>query len=407
MSTNDKCTKCGGNDHNADECKRFAGEREATAACPYRIDGDKGQAFIHAFKEGWQARTAQPAPAVPEGWRAGVEAVAALIEKKVDDYAADFGHIDLGHLSFGIGPKSDIRRDHHSSLVELAEEVRALAAAPAQGQQVECQGCERLRDQYQRDVYGLNNEGDPIGGEPAGGYANDNARLRAELAALKAQQAEQKPAAEFEPDSVSEEPDGCPTELAVLKRFWRDYRDRQLSGPVVEAMKWAEHLLFECGALTSTRAPSVHVYNKTFEAVNAAKALLTTPQPAPAQDVEDWSIFPGYLIDKCEGQVVAEENLQWWLAEMLADPHYGALFRREKQLAEQPSALELSIEAAEEEHGSLRSAAKALGIDPGYLSRLKNGEKTNPSDEVLAALGLERVVLYRAAAHEKQSGGEV
>lgn len=44
-----------------------------------------------------------------------------------------------------------------------------------------------LESQYQRDVYGLNNEGDPIGGDPAGGYANDNARLRAELAALKAQ----------------------------------------------------------------------------------------------------------------------------------------------------------------------------------------------------------------------------
>ena len=43
-----------------------------------------------------------------------------------------------------------------------------------------------LEARYQRDVYGLNNEGDPIGGEPAGGYANDNARLRAELAALKA-----------------------------------------------------------------------------------------------------------------------------------------------------------------------------------------------------------------------------
>ena len=45
-----------------------------------------------------------------------------------------------------------------------------------------------LESQYQRDVYGLNNEGDPIGGDPAGGYANDNARLRAELAALKEQE---------------------------------------------------------------------------------------------------------------------------------------------------------------------------------------------------------------------------
>lgn len=40
---------------------------------------------------------------------------------------------------------------------------------------------EALRDKYDCDVYGLNNEGDPIGGDPAGGYANDNARLRSEL----------------------------------------------------------------------------------------------------------------------------------------------------------------------------------------------------------------------------------
>jgi hypothetical protein len=45
-----------------------------------------------------------------------------------------------------------------------------------------------LKAQYQRDVWGLNNEGDPIGGDPAGGYANDNARLRTELDAIKAQE---------------------------------------------------------------------------------------------------------------------------------------------------------------------------------------------------------------------------
>ncbi|WP_097138045.1 MULTISPECIES: hypothetical protein [unclassified Pseudomonas] len=37
----------------------------------------------------------------------------------------------------------------------------------------------RLKDKYQRDVFGLNNEGDPIGGEPAGGYANEVTRLQA------------------------------------------------------------------------------------------------------------------------------------------------------------------------------------------------------------------------------------
>lgn len=124
-------------------------------------------------------------------------------------------------------------------------------------------------------------------------------------------------------------------------------------------------------------------------------------------DGEDWGVFFGYLIDKCEGHIVAEENLQGWLSEMLADPHYGALFRREKTPAEQFSPVALSIEAAEEEHGSLRAAAKALGIDPGYLSRLKSGEKINPSAEVLKVLGLERITYYRSMlAAAPAPGGE-
>lgn len=44
--------------------------------------------------------------------------------------------------------------------------------------------------------------------------------------------------------------------------------------------------------------------------------------------------------------------------------------------------------------GSLREAADILQIDAGYLSRLRSGEKTEPSDEVLRKLGLRRVVSY-------------
>lgn len=50
-----------------------------------------------------------------------------------------------------------------------------------------------------------------------------------------------------------------------------------------EAVEWADHLLFECGALVQTRAPSVHVYNKAFAAIEAAKTLLAG---APAQGGE-------------------------------------------------------------------------------------------------------------------------
>ena len=45
-------------------------------------------------------------------------------------------------------------------------------------------------------------------------------------------------------------------------------------------------------------------------------------------------------------------------------------------------------------HGGLRAAARAIGIDAGYLKRLRDGEKTNPSDATLAKLGLKKEVTY-------------
>jgi len=44
------------------------------------------------------------------------------------------------------------------------------------------------------------------------------------------------------------------------------------------------------------------------------------------------------------------------------------------------------------QHGSIRKAAKALGIDHAYLFRLKTGEKTGPSEELIEKLGLYRVI---------------
>nr|WP_314583525.1 hypothetical protein [uncultured Pseudomonas sp.] len=59
------------------------------------------------------------------------------------------------------------------------------------------------------------------------------------------------------------------------------------------------------------------------------------------------------------------------------------------------------IELLERRHGSLRAAARATGIETSYLFRLKNSEKLNPSDDVLAALGLERVTYYRRKEEEE------
>jgi len=49
----------------------------------------------------------------------------------------------------------------------------------------------------------------------------------------------------------------------------------------------------------------------------------------------DWSVFVGYLIDKCEGEIIREEQFQLRLADMIADDKYGPLFRRETAPKEQ------------------------------------------------------------------------
>lgn len=49
-------------------------------------------------------------------------------------------------------------------------------------------------------------------------------------------------------------------------------------------------------------------------------------------------------------------------------------------------------------HGSLRAAAAATSVDVSTLSRLRSGERgQHVSDDLLARLGLERVVTYRRA----------
>lgn len=58
------------------------------------------------------------------------------------------------------------------------------------------------------------------------------------------------------------------------------------------------------------------------------------------------------------------------------------------------SLLRARIQELAKHHGSLRAAARVVQIEAGYLSRLQNGLKLEPSDDVLRKLGLRRVVTY-------------
>lgn len=48
-----------------------------------------------------------------------------------------------------------------------------------------------------------------------------------------------------------------------------------------------------------------------------------------------------------------------------------------------------------EKHGSLRAVALVLGVDAGYLSRLRDGKKMSPSPPLLKKLGLKKIVQFR------------
>lgn len=52
-----------------------------------------------------------------------------------------------------------------------------------------------------------------------------------------------------------------------------------------------------------------------------------------------------------------------------------------------------------ERHGSLRAAAKVLGVSAPYLCRFRHGQKRNPSDQLLRKLGLTREVKYVWSHH--------
>lgn len=57
--------------------------------------------------------------------------------------------------------------------------------------------------------------------------------------------------------------------------------------------------------------------------------------------------------------------------------------------------LQKAAAALIKQHGSLRKAEAATGINYAYLQRLHTGEKINPSTDVLAKLGLQKHSTYR------------
>jgi len=71
----------------------------------------------------------QIAPSVLDTYAAGINAVAAMLQSKADEYAKEHGHDDMGGLSFGPGMGGQIKMDYYTNLIELTDDVRAMIAA--------------------------------------------------------------------------------------------------------------------------------------------------------------------------------------------------------------------------------------------------------------------------------------
>lgn len=77
-------------------------------------------------------------------------------------------------------------------LAQHAEVVRVESQLRADAERLLAQRDARIAEleaRWWREVYGLNNEGDPIGGDPAGGYIGQIDILRKRIATLESQQA--------------------------------------------------------------------------------------------------------------------------------------------------------------------------------------------------------------------------
>ncbi len=53
-----------------------------------------------------------------------------------------------------------------------------------------------------------------------------------------------------------------------------------------------------------------------------------------------------------------------------------------------------SVDAVANRYGSLRAAARVLGVDVGYLSRMRSGKKSNPSKTLMHRLGIRREIRF-------------
>ena len=192
---------------------------------------------------------------------------------------------------------------------EIAKRDEELAAC-----RVAVENCEAFRariaeleSRYQRDVYGLNNEGDPIGGDPAGGYANDNARLRAELSALKAHEPSDhvralNDALTFGIGMIELNSDGASEHVPAESIYAAPVSEAKAQGVVMpERKQYPSQSTYPDGKEFSAACGEVQGFNRCLDEVarlNAATVLEAKAQGVvmPEPDIKTGHGYPAYSV---------------------------------------------------------------------------------------------------------------
>lgn len=122
------------------------------------------------------AALAAPRQAAGEGLQVvGVRVISEGFGSYIADSAMGIGALYPGDVREPLCRLSDAQR----AIAELRQECERLRGE-----------CARLESKYERDVWGLNNEGDPIGGDHPSGFANDLLRVTIERDTLRQQLAD-------------------------------------------------------------------------------------------------------------------------------------------------------------------------------------------------------------------------
>lgn len=256
----------------------------------------------------------------------------------------------------------ELGREVERLRAELTEQGLMVASESRRALSAERERDEAI-DKYQRDVRGLNNEGDPIGGDPAGGYENEVRRLRAELAGTIAESERRRNCCA----DLIEERDTLRAQLAEAQQKYTDELGKRLAVEVKSEAQLADaHALLKEVLIKTDRWILPDLYERIRLSLKAASAEPSAPKCKTCRD---------------QGEVFVRKG----------DVHYGMQTEPEPVMAACPDCAEPSAPVEIDEQAEFMAwANKEYEVGADEELNLKNPSVRDNKIGWLARAALER-----------------